>query len=304
MRFPRLGAFALSIAAVNAFQDTSPFILFSTSDIFTSSPGLATASSIHSKLNAELKTCPSDIYVIVSQPGVSSTDYSSKGSTPYLKKWASGEDKSIRSRFTVSEVVGEIDTGVLVEELEQTCGSGTLSIDASTGLFDIVDDMKPRVIKVDFPAFPQGQERSTSARVNDLFLYNLINMLPSTKYTVIYATTPLSPSHNHDAQEPTSLYEMDHTLSPLVHMDLKRDVSVHESASKNSSNSSSLPLFEKYQYFTPGLFMGLLVSFLLAMILYVAVSALGSLQVSYAAFDSMNGPAAHKKQQQQQQQQQ
>ena len=124
-------------------------------------------------------------------------------------------------------------------------------------------------------------------------------MLPSTKYTVIYATTPLSPSHNHDAQEQTSLYEMDHTLSSIVHMELKRDISIHESAYKNSSNYSSLPLFEKYQFFTPGLFMGLLVSFLLLMILYVAISALSSLEVSYAAFDSMNGPAAHKKQQQQ-----
>jgi len=94
---------------------------------------------------------------------------------------------------------------------------------------------------------------------------------------------------------------MDRTLSPLVHMELKRDVSIHESAPKNSSNSTSLPLFEKYQFFTPGLFMGLLVSFVLVMILYVAISALGSLQVSYAAFDSMNGPAAYKKQQQQQQ---
>ena len=128
-------------------------------------------------------------------------------------------------------------------------------------------------------------------------------MLPSPNFTVIYTTTPLSPhsiDHNTNPQEPISLYEMDHTLSPFVHMDLKRDVFIHNRASKNSSsgNSTSLPLFEKYQYFTPGLFMGLLVSFILSMILYVAISGLGSLQVSYAAFDSMNGPAAQKKQQQ------
>jgi hypothetical protein len=126
-------------------------------------------------------------------------------------------------------------------------------------------------------------------------------MLPSPKYTVLYTTSPLSTSASPhiSSQEPTALYEMDHTLSPLVHMDLKRDISVHESASQNSSNGTdtSLPLFERYQFFTPGLFMGLLVSSLLLSILYVAISALGSLQVSYAAFDSMNGPAAHKKQQ-------
>jgi hypothetical protein len=43
--------------------------------------------------------------------------------------------------------------------------------------------------------------------------------------------------------------------------------------------------------------MGLLVSFLLLAILSVGLSALGSLQVSYGAFDKEMGPAAQKKQQ-------
>ena len=44
--------------------------------------------------------------------------------------------------------------------------------------------------------------------------------------------------------------------------------------------------------------MGLLVASVLLMILYVAISGVSSLQVSYAAFDRENGPAAQKKQQQ------
>ena len=43
--------------------------------------------------------------------------------------------------------------------------------------------------------------------------------------------------------------------------------------------------------------MGLLVAFILLSILYVGVSAVASLQVSYAAFDKEMGPAAQKKQQ-------
>ena len=42
--------------------------------------------------------------------------------------------------------------------------------------------------------------------------------------------------------------------------------------------------------------MGLLVSFILISILYVAISAVASLQVSYAAFDREMGPGAQKKQ--------
>lgn len=46
-----------------------------------------------------------------------------------------------------------------------------------------------------------------------------------------------------------------------------------------------------------GLFMGFFVGILLLSILYVGVSGLAGLQVSYAAFDKDTGPASQKKQQ-------
>lgn len=42
--------------------------------------------------------------------------------------------------------------------------------------------------------------------------------------------------------------------------------------------------------------MGILITIPLLMILYVAISGVSSLQVSYAAFDKEMGPAAQKKQ--------
>ena len=47
-----------------------------------------------------------------------------------------------------------------------------------------------------------------------------------------------------------------------------------------------------------GIFMGLVVASVLFSILYVAISGVSSVQVSYAAFDKEMGPAAQKKQQQ------
>ena len=44
-----------------------------------------------------------------------------------------------------------------------------------------------------------------------------------------------------------------------------------------------------------GLFMGLFAGSILLSILYVAISAVSSLEVSYASFDKENGPAAQKK---------
>jgi hypothetical protein len=194
-------------------------------------------------------------------------------------------------------------------------------------MFDIVDDMKPRVVRIDFPTLPLNDERASASRVNgrssqffvpqvlifvsDLFLANLINILPSPNYTVIYTTTPPSAKHHlHD--EVPSTYHMDTSMSPLVHMEMKRD---NSKGGRNSANNVTLvdgPLFEKYQYFTPGMtawtwlyvtsanftgiFMALFVGIILLMILYVGISALGSLEVSYAAFDKDMGPAAQKKQ--------
>jgi len=46
-----------------------------------------------------------------------------------------------------------------------------------------------------------------------------------------------------------------------------------------------------------GIFMGLMAGFFFLLVVYVGVSALGSLEVSYAAFEKNNGPSSVKKQQ-------
>jgi hypothetical protein len=88
----------------------------------------------------------------------------------------------------------------------------------------------------------------------DLFLSNLLAMVPSPNYSVIYVTTPLSVEHDVSLEEPAT-YQMDSTMSPLVHMELKRDIFLDPRASGNGTSNSSLaagPLFERYQFFTPG----------------------------------------------------
>lgn len=88
---------------------------------------------------------------------------------------------------------------------------------------------------------------------------------------------------------------MDPGFQNPLHTDLKRDLTHHKRASDGNITLPDGPLFERYQYLTPGLFMGLLVSFILISILYVGVNGVASLQVSYAAFDKEMGPATQKK---------
>lgn len=135
----------------------------------------------------------------------------------------------------------------------------------------------------------------------DAILSNILSLLPSPSYTVIYTTTPTSsnPSQSSDSdsdsvEEPSLPYQMDD--SPIhqnpIHIDLKRDLSTHQKRDSSGEEDSLPPgpLFERYSFLSPGLFMGILVTLILLSILYVGISAIAGLEVSYAAFDKELGP--------------
>jgi len=210
-----------------------------------------------------------------------------------MKKWMTN-DEEIKSSFSVSDIVGDIDPQQLQVFFKMQCGAKPMSVDASTGYFELVDDVTPRVITVDFPTLPASKnDRKSKLAEHDAFLASMLSLLSPEKYTVIYTTTPPSTEQLPSLPELTE-YEMDDSFPSAPHTELKRDLSMHDAHNKTADDA---PLFEKYQFLTPGLFMGLLVGFLLLSILGVAINAVASLQVSYAAFDKQTGPSSQKKQQ-------
>lgn len=104
-------------------------------------------------------------------------------------------------------------------------------------------------------------------------------------YTVLYFSNP------HESK----LYEAD--FADPVHIELKRQSDTVFVGRRQANATDKASLFDKYQFLSPGITMGLVVGFVILSILYVGLSALSSLQVSYAAFEKEMGPAAHKKQQ-------
>ena len=75
-------------------------------------------------------------------------------------------------------------------------------------------------------------------------------------------------------------------------MELKRDTAaVHRRATKGKKTGG---LFERYQYLSPGLFMGISATIPLFLILYFGLSSLASLEVSYFAFSKEMGPTAQR----------
>ena len=153
------------------------------SRLFASSPLLTTADRLTSIIASQLESCTSDTYIIVSQPGVSVADYSGLGTAPHLRRNILGDDLTIRSSLTVNEVLGQIDVDGLSRVVQDKCEAGHLRIDASSkhdgrrrktikeeplanrwiiaaGSFTIADEMRPRVINLDFPLLPDGAERA------------------------------------------------------------------------------------------------------------------------------------------------
>ena len=87
----------------------------------------------------------------------------------------------------------------------------------------------------------------------DAFLASIIDMIPSKNYTVLYATTASSTFHKSSAPEANE-YEMEGPLQDAMHVDLKRDVETRSLRSRNNQTMVDGPLFEKYQFLSPGKF--------------------------------------------------
>lgn len=142
-----------------------------------------------------------------------------------------------------------------------------------------------------------------------------IDLLPSNNFTVLFVATPLGIEIQRPQDKEKLSFDVSGEFQDLLHMDLRRDVATHEGKKIGNQTIMEGPLFVKYQFFSPGrfqtyvllsvsavnsqlgLFMGFFVGILLLSILYVGVSGVASLTVSYAAFDKEMGPAAQKKQQ-------
>ncbi|KAI5199318.1 hypothetical protein AUEXF2481DRAFT_39517 [Aureobasidium subglaciale EXF-2481] len=297
-----LSAAALALQSADAFKDASPFVSYSTNqlDVKESSVNVISAQTLQKNVGEQLKGCPSDTYVFVSQPGLNTADLTLSKSTPHLRRRLSGKDDSVKSIFAAKNVVGDVDAMSLVATVNRECSSLDLQFFSTlllSGEKGEIPTEAYNAIHVQFPSLPTAHDDRESALLQaDSYINSLLATIDS--YTVLYSTlSNLSPP---SSQHPDQ-YEMDEPYPSNMHTDLKRDLNSYVSRASNNTNpQANLPLFEKYQFLSPGIFMGGIVSILLFSILYVGVSAIANLEVSYMAFSKEMGPSASKKQQQQQ----
>ncbi|KAL6819328.1 BIG/ATPase V1 complex, subunit S1 [Trichoderma sp. SZMC 28015] len=272
MHFQTIASLLAFSGAANAFFDSSPWILLSTSP-FAKAPSadsIQTSSSVLGFTKDALSTCPTDRYLIVSQPGLNTQDIrrSSGCVMPHLCKVV--DDERIKGKSIVNEVVGNLEDAHLSEYIKSACAKqGKTATVEEIHLAPLSWEDRAAAFAANDDKLAQGLEKATEGD----------------SYTFLFFSTPGEPIYEPEFEE-------------ALRTELKRNVQSDEpSKGGNNTEWDKLPLFEKYQFFTPGIFMALITAVILLAILSVGIRALGSLEVSYGAFEKDMGPAAQKKNQ-------
>ncbi|TGJ86156.1 hypothetical protein E0Z10_g2573 [Xylaria hypoxylon] len=274
MRLSAAAAIAGLCASSHAFSDSSPFILFSTAKLSkpTSQDQLQSSSKVLESTKQLLSSCPTNRYLFISQPNLNAGHLSSKAAVPKLSDTLS----HAASSYSVAEVAGELDVRSIAAYIRETCELPASAIN--------VIELLP------LPSSVAGSVKALKENDDELsMVLEQYKTSADGSYTVVYTGGPRT--------EKPQTYTAEFTDNGAGHSELKRQLHDVNAIRRQEKSARNLPLFEKYQYFTPGIFMGLIALIILMSILYAGVSALASLQVSYGAFDKENGPAAQKKQQ-------
>ncbi|KAK7708578.1 hypothetical protein SLS64_006680 [Diaporthe eres] len=282
MRFSTTTAGLLASTAA-AFSDSSPLVLFSTSKLSIpageTSQLQSTSRALHTTHDI-LASCPTSRYVLISQPNVHASDLRNpeSGVCHSANLCSAVDEKAVQGRYDVAEVIGDdINLDGLSNYIKAAC--------AEQGKKDGLTVEEHRL-----EALParKGEARAIKLAENDVEIGDILSgtQVGDDDYTVIYFSSPHS----------SAVYESEYVESAAIQMELKRQTGdiVEPRAAGNASDRSA-PLFVKYQFFTPGIFMGIVALIIMLSLLYVGLSAVASLEVSYGAFDKENGPAAQKK---------
>ncbi|KAI2608355.1 BIG1-domain-containing protein [Hypoxylon fragiforme] len=267
--FHTAAVLAACFTSAQAFSDTSPFILFSTANLYF--PGnhkeIQSSTQVHNDVEQILANCPTERYLIINQPNLNNADLSWKNLDKMINLVHAVQ--LAYTRWSTVEVVGEMDTKEISAYIRKVCAN----------------KRQPFIEELTFAPLPSTDDGAKTLKQNDEELSIILEQYKRQgSYTVIYAGGP--------KKETLKTYTPE--FEETTRQELKRQLNPVQPRADNTTN---LPLFQKYQYFTPGIFMALITLIVLMTILYGGIAAVASLEVPYGAFDKEMGPAAQKKQQ-------
>lgn len=244
---------------------------------FVNGNQLQSSSQVLRSAKAMLDACPTHRYLLISQPNVHASDLRCTSEDIKCQRAPNLLRNAPLARLSVSEVVGSLTFDDFSRHIQAAC---------------LQQGKQARVVEHTLRELPSSRgadERAAVLEENDQELGKILdNAEGEGDYTAIYFSNPNKfKPYEAEFEEPVHMELRRQSVPPLI---LAR-------AAGGNSTHRPVPtgLFQKYQFFTPGVFMGFVAMIIIVSILYVALMALGSLQVPYGAFEKDMGPAAQKK---------
>lgn len=101
------------------------------------------------RLSSDWLDCDStDLFLVVSQPGVAASDYAPVDAAPYLRR--SLKSPSGSASLIVSNVVGTLSASHFQKEIQHTCGLPAHEVDPNGPLN--IENSFPQILSITFPA--------------------------------------------------------------------------------------------------------------------------------------------------------
>jgi len=276
------GILSLLPSYVSAFSDTSPYIVSHPSaaiSLSTPHTSAVSTSDLLPALNSLTSRCDVDTYLLILLPALHA---SSLHHYPILASHlpSSASQLTIPYVFpTESLDVRDVLQSVATTAKEQ-CGAivDTMKLaEGSKG--EKFDGVTPRVVRVEMV---DGNSKEWG--MMDRLIGSVMEGLPTKRNLILVASTPVKRGHDEvqgvTGGKPKTNTKAQGQVKNVVIEELKKR---EDAPDGNPAEKGSL--FERYQFFTPGLFMGYIVLVILLGIGYVGVSALAGLKVSYGAFE-------------------
>lgn len=158
-----------------ASQPLTPTRHFSQAD--NAKPLLETSAFVQTAKGI-ISYCDADAYILVTQPGLHASDFAHASSAPRLStvfKEVGVERAQAVSKVYEYDVKFEDIADILQDFAIATCDAEVEEVDAKTGNFGGFDDMKPKLIRVDFETLPEsGPARHKAIMENGLSPYTLM----------------------------------------------------------------------------------------------------------------------------------
>lgn len=213
---------------------------------------LSTAAHLEESLLSAVEDCAASLYILVEQPGAHASDLRDGSAMPAMQRRMAS--KEYRSVVQVPEVMGELDSLRIANTISRKCDIERTSVEEyhSAGHKGHAAVLGP----LQLPAL-KGAEQNVRVEMLGQADATLDVQLDSvlanhTSHVIIYVSTPAS-------EVERAHYEMDEPpFHANIHTDLKRDVgdegveAVRPLQTKQANPQDGLPLFEKYQFLSPG----------------------------------------------------